>query len=129
MGLINCKYCNSFVSIVGKKRAEKENTTQPPIPSPTRRYLQEKLGLRKKSIQKPPANRRPAKATQIVPEILPTEILKEIGPPGAPGKFFLTNTGQLNFTPTPSERRRQRLLQFQEVTFTKSPWYPYTAQV
>ena len=124
MGIINCKYCN--ILIMGKK-TEKENTTQPPIPSSTRRYLQEKLERR--TIQKPPASRKPAKATQIVPEILATEILKEIEAPGAPGEFFLTNTGQLNFTPTPSERRQQRLLQFQEVTSADSPWYPYTASV
>ena len=126
MGIINCKYCNSL--IMGKKKHEKENTTQPPIPSSTRRYLQEKLERR--TIQKPPANRKPAKATQIVPEILATEILEEIEAPGAPGKFSLTNTGQLNFTPTtPSERRQQRLQQFQKVTSADSPWYPYTASV
>jgi len=157
MGIINCKYCIAYFSIMVRKNNEtKENTTPP---TSTRLYLRGKFAPRKatsggspvcnstssgKLVRKPTSGgspdrkvtssgssiRKPAKRTRIVPEmvltdLLMTDLLKEIGVPGSPGEFSLTETGQLKFTP--AQLRQERLRKFQGRD--NSPWGPYTAQV
>jgi hypothetical protein len=139
MGLINCKYCIAYFSLMPRKKNERKENTAPHTLTPTRLYLRGKL----KTCKPPVCNStssgkpkrkvtssgssigKPAKRTWIVPEVVLTDLLKEIGSPGSPGEFSLTDTGQLEFTP--AQLRQKRLMMFQGTY--NSPWGPYTAQV